>query len=199
MLPTPTPPPHCPPALFCFKQTANIYLVVYPGSMQSWMSATQEFFCSESMVSRMYSPPFSTCGGSQALRSHTALFTHGRVSREFSLIKAAVSAWLLYLQDEGVVFVGHLQRHGGPHFHDGRQRDAHFGLRGLGAQEKDSVEITIIELLNYYTSVPALWEHFAQALTSCRLLFKPFYFLIVTSSALFASCGNFKSSSESTF
>ena len=29
--------------------------------MQSWISATQECFCSESMVSRMYSAPFSTC------------------------------------------------------------------------------------------------------------------------------------------
>lgn len=55
------------------QATANIYLVVYPGSMQSWMSATQEFFCSESMVSRMYSPPFSTCGSSKTLRSHTEL------------------------------------------------------------------------------------------------------------------------------
>lgn len=54
---------------------ANIYLAAYPGSMQSWMSATQEFFCSESMVSRMYSPPFSTCGSSPALRSHTELCT----------------------------------------------------------------------------------------------------------------------------
>lgn len=34
---------------------------VYPGSMQSWMSATHEFFCNESMVSKMYSAPFSTC------------------------------------------------------------------------------------------------------------------------------------------
>lgn len=67
-----------PPPRLLFRQTANIYLVVYPGSMQSWMSATQEFFCSESMVSRMYSPPFSTCGGSQTLRSHTrrAPLTH---------------------------------------------------------------------------------------------------------------------------
>lgn len=32
----------------------------YPGSMQSWISATQECFCRESMVSRMYSAPFST-------------------------------------------------------------------------------------------------------------------------------------------
>lgn len=49
----------------------------------------------------------------------------------FDSIKAGVAAWLRYLQNEGVVFVGHLQRHGGPHLHDGRQRDAHFGLRGL--------------------------------------------------------------------
>lgn len=32
----------------------------YPGSMQSWISATHECFCRESMVSRMYSAPFST-------------------------------------------------------------------------------------------------------------------------------------------
>lgn len=55
------------------QAAANIYLAAYPGSMQSWMSATQEFFCSESMVSRMYSAPFSTCGSSRALRSHRAL------------------------------------------------------------------------------------------------------------------------------
>lgn len=64
---TPSPPLH--PSLLSVlgQQIANIYLAVYPGSMQSWMSATQEFFCSESMVSRMYSPPFSTCGSSQTL------------------------------------------------------------------------------------------------------------------------------------
>lgn len=63
------------------QPAANIYLVVYPGSMQSWMSATHEFFCSESMVSRMYSPPFSTCGSSQTLWSHTELCSkhHTRV------------------------------------------------------------------------------------------------------------------------
>lgn len=137
-----SPPPPCarPPPRLLFRQTANIYLVVYPGSMQSWMSATQEFFCSESMVSRMYSPPFSTCGGSQTLRSHTrrAPLTHTHThaagvspQASFDSIKAGVAAWLRYLQNEGVVFVGHLQRHGGPHLHDGRQRDAHFGLRGL--------------------------------------------------------------------
>ncbi|MEQ2197243.1 hypothetical protein XENOCAPTIV_026234 [Xenoophorus captivus] len=38
--------------------------------MQSWMSATQEFFCRESMVSRMYSPPFSTCESSPTNQSH---------------------------------------------------------------------------------------------------------------------------------
>lgn len=32
----------------------------YPGSMQSWISATQECFWRESMVSRIYSAPFST-------------------------------------------------------------------------------------------------------------------------------------------
>lgn len=35
----------------------------YPGSTQPWMSATHECFCSESIVSRMYSAPFSTCEG----------------------------------------------------------------------------------------------------------------------------------------
>lgn len=59
--------------LLNLQPTANIYLEVYPGSMQSWMSATQEFFCSESMVSRMYSPPFSTCESSKTQRLLTAL------------------------------------------------------------------------------------------------------------------------------
>lgn len=36
----------------------------HPGSTQPWMSATHECFCSESMVSRMYSAPFSTWGQS---------------------------------------------------------------------------------------------------------------------------------------
>lgn len=35
----------------------------HPGSTQPWMSATHECFCRESMVSRMYSAPFSTWGG----------------------------------------------------------------------------------------------------------------------------------------
>lgn len=68
----PPPLPSLSPS-FHLQSTANIYLVVYPGSMQSWMSATHEFFCSESMVSRMYSPPFSTCGSSQKLQSYTEL------------------------------------------------------------------------------------------------------------------------------
>lgn len=66
--------------------------------------------------------------------AHTHTHTHAAgVSPQasFDSIKAGVAAWLRYLQNEGVVFVGHLQRHGGPHLHDGRQRDAHFGLRGL--------------------------------------------------------------------
>lgn len=97
----------------------NIYLAAHPGSMQSWMSATQEFFCSESMVSRMYSPPFSTCGSSRALRSKRRVRPRKRPP-----LHAAVS----YLEHKRVVLVGHLQRHGGPNLHDGRQRDAHFGL-----------------------------------------------------------------------
>lgn len=40
----------------------------------------------------------------------------------------AVSLCSFYLKNKGVVLVWHLQRHGGPHFHDGRQRDAYFGL-----------------------------------------------------------------------
>lgn len=39
-------------------------LGTHPGSTQPWMSATHECFCSESMVSRMYSAPFSTWGQS---------------------------------------------------------------------------------------------------------------------------------------
>lgn len=91
----PPPLPSLSPS-FHLQSTANIYLVVYPGSMQSWMSATHEFFCRESMVSRMYSPPFSTCGSSQTLQSYTELCsmhhvkaknTHqktGEVERDFS-------------------------------------------------------------------------------------------------------------------
>lgn len=136
------------PSLLSRQLTANICLVVYPGSMQSWMSATQEFFWSESMVSRMYSPPFSTCGGSQTLKSHTELHSvkGGRAyfpttwfsCRIISETEAGahVLMWSengcgFYLKNKSVVFVGHLQRHGGPHLHDGCQRDAHFGLRGL--------------------------------------------------------------------
>ncbi len=45
-----------------------------------------------------------------------------------------VSKRELYLQHKCVVFVRHLQRHGGPHLHDSRQRDAHFGFRWLQTQ-----------------------------------------------------------------
>lgn len=143
---------------FHLQSTANIYLVVYPGSMQSWMSATHEFFCSESMVSRMYSPPCSTCGSSRKLQSYTELCSvhhvkakkrklhqkTGEVERDFSkamvyLIcipdvlyvgffsvidvkqEVVVHKYLCisYLENKRVVLVRHLQRHGGPHLHNG--------------------------------------------------------------------------------
>lgn len=129
-----------PPAHYHFQAAANIYPAAYPGSMQSWMSATQEFFCSESMVSRMYSPPFSTCRSSQALRSHTRALHKGSCEGirggPYWLTNAVLYTTLCpkpsrvrsrngrldevpYLEYKSVVLVGHLQRHGGPHLHDG--------------------------------------------------------------------------------
>lgn len=87
----PLPPPSL--SFLHLQPTANIYLVVYPGSMQSWMSATHEFFCSESMVSRMYSPPFSTCGSSQTLRSHTELCAKDHIRVQNPMLSAWVSSF----------------------------------------------------------------------------------------------------------
>lgn len=78
--------PSIPPSLhssvpFRLLPVANIYPGVYLGSMQSWMSATHEFFCKESMVSRMYSPPFSTCRSRKHPR-HTLSSVHpGKLQR----------------------------------------------------------------------------------------------------------------------
>lgn len=117
--PFPSSPSLSPPHL---QAPANIYLAVYPGSMQSWMSATQEFFCSESMVSRMYSPPFSTCGSSHTRRSRTeriqnkagSLIPQQNRGRSVNTVGC-----LSYLQNKSVVPVRHLQWHGGPHLHNG--------------------------------------------------------------------------------
>lgn len=135
-LPIPLPPPlSIHPSLSVFLPAANIYPVVYLGSMQSWMSATHEFFCKESMVSRMYSPPFSTCRS----RSHTELCSQRETPTlilfqdpvyklsfhvsppSFQHFAACMQArWCRsYLQYKSVVLVGHFQRHGGPHLHNG--------------------------------------------------------------------------------
>lgn len=62
----------------------------YPGSMQSWISATQECFCRESMVSRMYSAPFSTWRRDRTASGHvqgpaTCLLPPTRQSKTLNL------------------------------------------------------------------------------------------------------------------
>ncbi len=112
--------------------------------MQSWMSATHEFFCRESMVSKMYSAPFSTCDPQHNTTAWTETVGLAAFSKKSYIHDMSMSIWdeglsreskrELYLQHKCVVFVRHLQRHGGPHLHDSRQRDAHFGFRWLQTQ-----------------------------------------------------------------
>ena len=87
-----------------------------------------------------------------------------------SKTEAGVSMWWRSgcgsnLKNKSVVLVRHLQRHGGPHLHNGWQRDAHFGLWRLdtGQTQHKSSRLTkvckqyIHYILRYCSKVMATY------------------------------------------
>lgn len=81
-------------------------------------------------------PRFPPAGAAQTLSSVKAPRQRAPNSKSTQVhsVTAVARLFCSYLKNKCVVLVGHLQRHGGPHLHNGCERDAHFGLGRLETQ-----------------------------------------------------------------